>query len=153
MGHAAPATAEFSWTAHPASERVGAAVAGLAIVAAVAGALFLSFQSLAWSGFAVLVLVASLNRFFFRSRFTIDDDGITARFPLRTRRLVWTDVQRFLIDAHGAYLSTRRRRTWLDAYRGLHLLFGRDRDAVTEHVRVHLPNAKAKATKAEAGQP
>jgi hypothetical protein len=131
--------AEFSWQAHPAGERTGAAIIGSLIVAAAAGAIFMSFQNIFWSVLAVLVLVAALNRFYFRSRFIIDQEGITARYPLRSQRCRWDDVRRFLVDAHGGYLSTRSKRSGLDAYRGLHILFGRQRPAVIERIRAHLP--------------
>ena len=130
---------EFSWHAHPAGERVGAAVAGSLIVVAAAAAILLSFESLPWSVLALFVLVTALNRFYFRSRFHIDSDGITARYPLRSQRCRWADVRRFMADAHGGYLSTRSRRSWLDAYRGLHILFGRQRAAVIDQIRAHLP--------------
>ena len=70
--------AEFSWKAHPASERTGAAIMGSLIVVAAAGAIYVSFQSLEWSAVALVVLVLALNRFYFRSRFRIDPEGITA---------------------------------------------------------------------------
>ncbi len=139
VGATASSTAEFTWHAHPASERTGPAVLGLVVILGLAAAILASFGSLAWSGLAVVFLVVSLNRFYFRSRFHVDDEGITARFPLRTRRLLWRDVRRFAVDEHGGYLSTRANRSWLDAYRGLHLLFGTQRDAVIEQVRSHLP--------------
>ncbi len=77
---------EFTWHAHPAGERIGAAVAASVAVVAVAGAIYLSFQSISWSVLALVVLVAALNRFYFPSRFSIDHGGITARHPLRTQR-------------------------------------------------------------------
>jgi hypothetical protein len=131
--------AEFSWHAHPAAERIGAALAGSLIVAGAAGAIYASFQSIEWSVLALAVLVLSLNRFYFRSRFRIDAEGITARFPLRLQRCRWADIRRFMVDDHGGYLSTRSKRSWLDAYRGLHILFGRERAAVIERIRNHLP--------------
>lgn len=130
---------ELSWQAHPASERAGAAVLGGAVVLAVAAAAWWSGGGWAWSVLALAILTAALNRFFFRSRFAIDAEGITARFPLSTRRLGWRDVRRFVVDANGGYLSTRARRSWLDAYRGLHVMFGDQRDAVIECIRAHLP--------------
>ena len=130
---------EFSWHAHPAGERIGAAVAAAVVVIAVTGAIYLAFQSIAWSCLAVIVLVAALNRFFFPSRFSIDPDGITARYLLRTQRYRWKDLRRFVVDKRGGYLSTRSRRSWLDAYRGLHVLFGEHRTSVIERIRCQLP--------------
>ena len=131
--------AEFSWQAHPAVERRGAAVMGSLVILAAAAAILVSFQSYAWSAAAIVVLIAALNRFYVRSRFRIDPEGITARYPLRSQRCRWADVRRFMVDDHGGYLSTRARRSWLDAYRGLHVLFGRQRPEVIDRIRAHLP--------------
>ncbi|MCZ6445794.1 MAG: PH domain-containing protein [Planctomycetota bacterium] len=130
---------EFSWHAHPAGERIGAAVGAVVVVIAVTGAIYLAFQSIAWSLLALVVLIATLNRFFFPSRFSIDPDGITARYLLRTQRYRWKDLRRFVVDKRGGYLSTRSRRSWLDAYRGLHVLFGEHRTSVIERIRCQLP--------------
>lgn len=129
---------EFSWCAHPAGERTRAAILGLAIVAAIAACVWVAFGSVAWTAFSAAVLVAALNRFFFRSRFAIDADGITARFPLRTQRVRWVDTRRFVVDEHGGFLSARARRSRLDAWQGLHVLFGPQREAVIERIRGHL---------------
>ena len=133
----ADVTQEFSWQAHPARERVGGALGGAGVIAAVGGAAYLSFGA-GWSILSVIVLVVALNRFFFPSRFTIDPEGITARYPLRTQRFRWGDLHRWAVDRHGCYLSTRARRSRLDAYRGMHVLFGRHREAVLDGIRDHL---------------
>jgi hypothetical protein len=131
--------AEFTWQAHPADERRGAAVLGSLIIVAAAAAILFSFESYAWSAAAVVVLIAALNRFYFRSRFRIDPEGITARYPFRSQRCRWAEVRRFMVDEHGGYLSTRARRSWLDAYRGVHILFGHERPEVIKRIRAHLP--------------
>ncbi len=129
---------DFSWQVHPARERRGAAVATSLIILAVAGAVWASVANWAWAALAVVLLLVGLNRFFFPSRFTIDESGITAKYPLRTLRYRWEDLRRFVCDRHGGYLSTRSRRSRLDAYRGMHLLFGRDREAVIGQIRARL---------------
>ncbi len=121
---------EFSWQAHPAVERTGRALLGAVIVLGIVASIWVSFQSVGWCILAVVVLVLSLNRFYFSSRFDIDAEGITARFPLGTRRCLWADVRRFVTDQNGGFLSTRRR--------GMHVLFGRERKAVVQHIQAHL---------------
>ena len=128
----------FTWHAHPAGERTGPAVLGLVIVAALAAAVWMAVHSIAWTVVSAIVLVAALNRFYFRSRFEIDSDGITARYPLRTQRLRWSDTRRFVVDDQGGYLSSRSKRSRLDAWQGLHILFGRQRTTVIERIQAHL---------------
>jgi hypothetical protein len=129
----------YSWQAHPARERAGQAVAaGLMVVC-------LSFLSAAlmqhtlWGVIAVAILAIALNRFFFPSRFTIDEEGITARYPLRSQRFRWADLRRFAHDEDGGYLSTRARPSRLDAWRGMHLLFGGEREEAVRRIEAHLP--------------
>ena len=130
--------AAFTWHAHPAGERAGPAVLGLVIVAALAAAVWAAVHSIAWTVVSAIVLVAALNRFYFRSRFEVDSTGITARYPLRTQRLRWNDTRRFVVDDHGGYLSSRSKRSRLDAWQGMHILFGLQRAAVIERIEAHL---------------
>lgn len=129
---------EMCWTAHPARERSAAAVTASCVVLCAAVLVYLVFDGLWWGVGAASLLVATLNRFYFPSRFQIDDDGITARYLFRRQRLKWKDIRRMVCDGHGAYLSLRSRASRLDAYSGMHVLFGRQRDAVVEQLRAHL---------------
>jgi hypothetical protein len=124
----------FTWTAHPAAERPGMALVACAVIALLAAAAWWSFGWM-WAVVSALVLVLSLNRFFFASRFVVDDDSITARYLFRSQRLLWKEVRRFVSDARGGYLSTRAVASRLDAYRGLHVIFGADRATVVELIK------------------
>ena len=122
----------------PARERTGPAVLGLMIVAGVTAAVWVASGSLAWPVFSAAVLLAALNRFYLRSRFEIDADGITARFPLRKQRIRWADTRRFVVDDNGGFLSSRLKRSRLDAWQGLHVLFGSHRETVITRIRAHV---------------
>lgn len=129
---------DFTWQAHPARERPGPAAAAAAAVVLLSGGAWLVGQSPWWAGAAALVLFLALNRFFLPSRFEIDAEGITARYPLRTRRARWADLRRFAHDRYGGYLSTRSRPSRMDAYGGLHLVFGADRDDAVERIETRM---------------
>jgi hypothetical protein len=130
---------EFSWRAHPARERGGRTVLAVLIVAAASVAVALAAGVPAWMVPAALgaaaVLILATNRFFFPSRFTIDEEGITARYPLRTMHRKWTELRRFVHDRDGGYLSRRARASRLDGYQGMHILFGDQRDVVIDRIR------------------
>lgn len=131
----------FSWQAHPARERHAQTVLAIAIILIFSSLIFASFGSPAWGGVSLVVLVGGLNRFFFPSRFVIDEEGITARYPLRRMTLRWKELRRFVHDRHGGYLSTRMRSSRMDAYKGMHILFGNKRDAVIECITRHMSEA------------
>jgi Zn-dependent protease len=125
----------LTWAAHPARERPWATVAAIAAILALGAAAGLFAGHWLWAVLAAALLAASLNRFFLLSRFSIDGDGITARFPLKRQRLLWRDVRRFVQDERGGHLSTRAVPTRLDAFTGMHILFGQHRAAVTGQIR------------------
>jgi hypothetical protein len=116
----------YSWVAHPAREQPARAAVGLVWILAVAAVLYATTFSLFWPAFAVIFLLAALNRFFFSSRYIVDEEGITATCLLRWQRMNWVDVKRFVHDERGGMLSDRPRPSRLDAYRGVHVLFGKD---------------------------
>ncbi len=134
---------DFTWQAHPARERIGAAALALSVIGAFTGVVGLSVQSLVWAAAVCLVLLAALSRFFFPSRFMINADGITARYLLRTQQIKWSDIRRFVQDDRGGYISTRAKRSWLDAYRGMHILFGTQRETVIKRIRARLEDGAA----------
>ena len=127
----------FTWRAHPARQRPAAAVFAAGVIAAMVAACALVANAW-WAALAVVLLVVPLKGFFFPSRFTIDQRGVTARYLLRTRRYAWSEIRRFCHDRHGVYLSTRSQPSRLDAYRGMHLLFGSSREEVLRRIRARL---------------
>lgn len=135
---------ELSWRVHPARERVKATLFATVVILTIAVAIYVSFRSVGWSLIALLVLVMSLNRFFFPSRFTIDHEGITACYPLRRQRCAWENVRRFLHDRNGGYLSTRHGSSRLDAFRGMHVLFGNRQEAVIREIRHYVGEAQCR---------
>jgi hypothetical protein len=132
-------TTPFDWSVHPAAEHVGRTAVAVVVVAMMAVLSGLLMQSVVWGVGAGCILLLTLNRFFFRSRFTIDEEGITARYPLSRKRARWPELRAFVLDEHGGYLSTQARRSRLRAPRGLHVYFGRQRDAVVDRIRSRLP--------------
>jgi hypothetical protein len=115
-----------------------ALVVALAVIAAFAWLAAEWMESWGWGMFAAVLMIALLNRFFFPSEYRIDSTGISARHGLTRQRLRWPDVRRFVHDAHGGYLSTRARPSTLDAFRGVHLLFDRDRQTAIERIQREL---------------
>lgn len=131
-------TQEFAWRAHPAREQTGKAIAAGLLILALAAAAGVAFGPW-WTPFTLAVLMMALNRFFFPSRFAIDRESITAQYPLRRLRMRWCDLRRFVHDGHGGYLSTRARRSRMDAYTSMHILFGLDPQGVIGEIRARMP--------------
>lgn len=145
----------IKWTAHPARERPGRAAMGIAVIALLSAAVWLSF-GWEWSVASAVILLLSLNRFFLPSRFELDDERIMARYPLQKKILHWRDVRRFVHDSDGGFLSTRSRRSLLDPSSGMHVLFGGDaaqRERIIECIQKRVKHDAHDAERRATSQP
>lgn len=127
------------WRVHPAAQRPAAAAAALLVILSLGVATFVTTGSSLWAVFAAAVLVLSLARFFFATDYELTASGVVARQPFGTRRLAWSELRRVEIGAHAAWLSATPTRTWREARRGVHLLFGRDRERILAALRRTIP--------------
>ena len=131
----------LSWQVHPARERWKAALLAAAVIAIAAWLVAELMEQPAWGLFAAAVLVVGCNRFFFPTTYELTTDGIIARYPLKTIRYQWPELRRFVYDQTGGFLSPRARRSFLDEYRGMSLLFGRGDNAalIIQEIRSRMP--------------
>ena len=122
----------FQWAAFPAKKRVKLSIIGGMIILALAISIYYSFNSWILTLLTIFVLVLRLNRFYFPSSFSIDKEGITANYFLRSHKMNWNEIKRIVTDEFGAYLSKSSNPSRWDAFRGMHILFGNDRNKVME---------------------
>jgi hypothetical protein len=128
----------LSWRVHPARERRGAALFALLVMALTAALCGELMQSLWWILLAFAVPFAALRRFFLPSEYRIDEHGVTARLLWSRQHYPWDDIRRLVCDARGGFLSTRRQGSLLDLFRGMHLVFGDNREAAVGRIRARL---------------
>jgi hypothetical protein len=140
----------LAWEAHPARDHVGRAIAGLVVIAAFAGLTAIVMGASAWGILAAIILVGVVNRFYFPSRFEIDDEGITVQYPLRRRRVPWSAIRRFGHDDEAGYLSRRAAASRFD-FGGLPVHFGREGRGAIDRIRAYVRAAGAAATSPDAG--
>lgn len=127
------AEGRFEWTAHPAAERPLVAAAAICVIAA-ASWLVVAFESgSGWGIFAAILLCLALNRFFFASRFEIDEHGLRAFYPLNRRVILWTDVTEVRASDHTIWVSTSSGR------RPMAVFAGGQRLLVVAEIRRRLP--------------
>ena len=138
IGRTDSVTSALEWRVHPARERAAAACVAVAVMSAMACLSALLMQSIGWGVLAFAVQVFALRRFLLPSEFRVDAQGVTACNGWETRRYRWSEIRRFLCDGQGGYLSTRRSGSLLDLFRGMHLIFGENREAVVTRIREHL---------------
>jgi hypothetical protein len=128
----------LAWRVWPARERPLAAVI-LAASCAILGILVRRATGDAVLGVAAPVfLLGSLSAFLFPTEYRLTEEAIEVRSLGVTRSRPWTEMRRMTVDATGVFLSPFEKRNWLEAYRGLRLLFGGNRDQVVSFAEARI---------------
>ena len=131
-------SAELTWSVWPARERPAAALVLLA-AAVVLGVLVAKGTGDGVLGMAApFFVLASLSSFLFPTVYRLTDDAVEVRSLGVWRTRPWKEMRRMTVDRTGVFLSPFEKRNWLDAYRGLRLLFGGNRDQVVAFVEARL---------------
>jgi len=83
---------------------------------------------------SVVILVGSLHNYFFTSSYSLSSKGVEIKGLFGTQKKEWSSFKSFWVDAGGVSLSPFRKRSWLEHYRGMRLLFSENRDEVVDFV-------------------
>jgi hypothetical protein len=126
---------ELSWSVWPARERPAQA----AIL--VASAVVLGVLVTRGTGDQILGFAAPL----FVLAYRLTEESVEVRSLGVVRARPWTEMRRMTVDRTGVFLSPFGSRNWLEAYRGLRLLFGGNRDQVVAFVEARLGSGAARA--------
>ncbi|MBV6459730.1 MAG: hypothetical protein HONBIEJF_02882 [Fimbriimonadaceae bacterium] len=108
-------------------------VVALACFAGLAGQLMFRHPVMAAVGFGVVMLSAA--EMFLPLRYRIDEQGVSARCGVSETAMAWSDVKRAWVNDEGIKLSPLETPSNMDAFRGVYLRFGDNRDPVLELVR------------------
>lgn len=143
-----PAEAEgpvLEWTSHPAKRRPWVTVLVLFFILVVSLLVFLATESKWFTFFALLVLFASLAKYFFPTRYRMDNKGITIKTTTQTLHKTWSQYRSYYADKNGILLSPFPEPSRLENFRGLFVLFGGNRDEVTAFVQARMGRRDAAA--------
>ncbi|MFC1587171.1 hypothetical protein ACFL54_02575 [Planctomycetota bacterium] len=111
----------------------------LAVIFAVsaAAAFFFSFG---YGLISVLLLAVSLGRYFFPTRYRVDDSGVKTTFLGFTQLREWGIYARHVVHKDGIFLSPFQENSRLDSFRGLFVRFSPelDKEKVLIMVKRHI---------------
>jgi hypothetical protein len=142
---AVPEGSTLTWTTWPARERPLAALI-LVVSSVILGVLVQRATGDAVLGVVTPVFVlGSLVAFLFPTEYRLTEEAIEVRSLGVTRSRPWSEMRRMTVDRTGVFLSPFEKRTWLEAYRGLRLLFGGNRDQVVSFAEARLKKRRSGA--------
>jgi hypothetical protein len=133
--------AELSWSVWPARQKP------LTAAVIVAGAVVLGVLIARGTGdrllgvAAPLFVLLSLSSYLLPTRYRLTPDAVEVRSLGVVRARPWSEMKRFEEDEAGLFLSPFEKRSWLDAYRGVRLPLGGNRDGVVAFVQARVARA------------
>jgi hypothetical protein len=83
---------------------------------------------------SAVILIGSLHNYFFTSSYSLSSKGVEIRGLFGTQKKEWSSFKSFWVDSGGVSLSPFKKRSWLEHYRGMRLLFSENRDEVVDFV-------------------
>ncbi len=135
---APPEPKTLEWSVWPARERPWAAAVLLASLA-VLGVLIAQGTGDRVLGVAAPVFIlVSVGSFIAKTHYRLTPESIEVRALGVARARPWTEMRRATVDRGGVFLSPFEKRSWLEAYRGVRLPFGGNRDQVVAFVETKL---------------
>jgi hypothetical protein len=130
--------AVLEWRVHRAQESPVRTVIALAVVAAFLVFAFWYFGPLLGL-VAVAALAAALHSYFLPIRYRFDAEGIHVDKRAFKYSYEWDQFRRWFRTTGGVVVSPFSRRTFLDNFRGVHLLLPRDPGPVLDYLERKLP--------------
>jgi len=124
----------LSWRYHPAAKSKVKTALATAVILAFGIFVWWYSQSTIFALLAALILTASLGVFFFPTRYTLTEEGLTVEF-LGTRQVKkWSGFVRAIPESNGIFLSPFARKSLLEHYRGIFVRYDGNKDDVDRFV-------------------
>ncbi len=95
-------------------------------------------QSQIFTVLTIVILYASLSKFYFPTRYIMNEHGIAVKTLTQKLEKPWSMYRSYYPDKNGVLLSPFVEPTRLENFRGLFILFNNNRDEVIAFLKLHV---------------
>lgn len=131
----------MQWVCHPLKRKPMVSIAVTLFVVVIVGLVYLLTVSPMFSLLALIIMMGSLAKFYFPTRFKMSDRGVTIKTTTQTLFKEWKIYRSCYPDKKGVLLSPFLGPSRLENFRGLYVMFEGNGDAVTSFVRERIDRA------------
>ncbi len=128
----------LEWRVHPALSRPWVTLLVTVFIFVVAFMVWVMMESQWFAVFALVVVFASLAKFYFPTSYRLDPKGITIKTTTQTLKKQWSLYRSYYQDKNGVLLSPFLEPSRLENFRGLYMLFGSKREEVMSIVEHYM---------------
>ena len=132
---------ELVWKSHPLRDDCPRSIAALLALPAVTFLVLLGGFGTFLAALSLVVVAASLGRYFFPIVYRLDEEGVRLEFLGLPRIRKWSSFRNYYPHDIGVHLATGTKPKAIDAFQGLYLRYNGNREEVLDHVKRHIPSA------------
>lgn len=129
---------ELAWTTLPAKKHPARTLLVSLFLLVITGIVYSMTSSAFFAALALVVLFASIAKFYLPTRFTLTDREIIIKSTTQTIKKEWSQFRSFYPDKNGVLVSPFVGPSRLENFRGVYLIFGNNRDAVLRILKGHI---------------
>lgn len=133
----------LEWTTHPMRRKPLVSVVVTMFILLVSFVIFYSTDSRVFSLLALIVLFASLTKFYLPTKYTFTEKQIFVKTTTQTVKRNWSQYRSCYPDKNGVLLSPFLHASRLENFRGLYLIFADNEEAVMAFTKAHLATTPA----------
>jgi len=139
----------LEWKCHPATRKPWVTIGVSIFILVISMLVFASTDSKGFSFIALLIMFASLAKFYFPTKYRLTDEKISIKTTTQTLHKEWSIYRSFYPDKNGVLLSPFVRPTRMENFRGLYIMFSNNRDEVIKYVESHIVSDTTEETESE----
>ncbi len=128
----------LQWRCHPALKRPWITLSVTLFLLLVSLVVFYLTDSKTFTTLALVIMFASLAKFYFPTSYKLDNKRVTIKTSTQTLHKEWSLFRSFYPDKNGILLSPFTSPTRLENFRGLYIMFNDNRDEVIDFVRMKI---------------
>jgi hypothetical protein len=129
---------QLEWKTHPMKKRPRVAILVTLFIFIMAAMVYSITDSNIFPTLTLIVLFASLAKFYLPTKFILDDKYVIVKSTTQTIKKEWINFRSFYPDKNGVLLSPFLEPTRMENFRGLFLIFDNNQDEVTAFVKSHI---------------
>ena len=136
----------LQWKCHPAMRRPWVTLGVTLFLLLISLIVFYMTDSKTFTTLALVIMFASLAKFYFPTSYRLDSKRITIKTTTQTLHKEWSIFRSFYPDKNGVLLSPFVSPTRLENFRGLYIMFNNNRDEVVNYVRQRLATTSTESS-------
>ena len=124
----------LEWSVFPFKENARRSALVVAVIAAAGVVVYMAFRDPFLVLLSVAILVASLFSYFSRTTYRLDENEVMIKSSVGKTVKRWSYFKRYYPDGKGITLSPFEKKTRLEPFRSIRLLYGSEKDEVVAFV-------------------